>query len=104
MEILGITHARLSGLALERWNLPLPIRQSATFHHEPDRADEGNLHLSHVVYAADRLANELGHNIGQYFDQSARSETVFEKLGVGEAMPRILEEFETEFESVKAFF
>lgn len=104
MEMLGTTHAELSGLALERWNLPLPIRQSAAFHHDPDRADKGRLHLGHVVYAADRLANELGHNIGQYFDQSARADKVFDTLGVEGHMPRILEEFEGEFAAVKGFF
>jgi HD-like signal output (HDOD) protein len=103
MEMLGTTHAELSGLALERWNLPLPIRQSAAFHHDPDRADQGRLHLGHVVYAADRLANELGHNIGRYFDQSPRSDSVFDTFGVAEQMPRILQEFEMEFESVKGF-
>jgi HD-like signal output (HDOD) protein len=104
MEMLGTTHAELSGLALERWNLPLPIRESATFHHDPDRADEGRLHLSHVIYAADRLANELGHNISQYFDQSPRADDVFDTLGASDRMPGILEEFETEFDGVKGFF
>ncbi|HEY1206323.1 MAG: HDOD domain-containing protein [Bryobacteraceae bacterium] len=103
-EMLGTTHAELSGIALENWNLPLPIRRSAAFHHVPDRADEGRLHLSHVVYAADRLANELGNTIGQYFDQSARTDGVFDALGVAGQMPRILEEFEAEFESVKGYF
>lgn len=100
-EMLGTTHAELSGMALERWNLPLPIRQSATFHHIPDRADQRRLHLSHVIYVADRLANELGNNIGQYFDQAGRDDGVFEALGVADQMPRILEEFEAEFDSVK---
>ena len=104
MEILGTTHAELSGMALERWNLPLPIRQSAAFHHDPDRADDGALHLSHLIYAADRLANELGNSIGQYFDQSARVDGVFDALGVADQVPSILAEFETEFASVKGYF
>ncbi len=104
MEMLGATHAELSGLALERWNLPAAIRQSVAFHHDPDRADDGRLHLAHVIYAADRLANELGHNIGPYFDQSPRADGVFDSLGVGDQIPRILEEFDAEFESVKGYF
>jgi HD-like signal output (HDOD) protein len=104
MEVLGTTHAELSGMALERWNLPLPIRQSAIFHHDPDRADDGGLHLSHVIYAADRLANELGNSIGQYFDQSPRTDSVFDVLGVADQLPSILQEFEAEFNSVKGYF
>jgi HD-like signal output (HDOD) protein len=104
MEVLGTTHAELSGMALERWNLPLPIRQSAIFHLDPDRADDGGLHLSHVIYAADRLANELGNSIGQYFDQSPRTDSVFDVLGVADQLPSILQEFEAEFNSVKGYF
>jgi HD-like signal output (HDOD) protein len=103
-QMLGIAHAELSGIVLERWNLPLPIRQSAAFHHEPECADDGRLHLAHVIYAADRLANDRGYSIGQYFDRSSRNEAVFDTLGAAEQMPRILEEFQTEFESVKGYF
>ncbi|HXN46300.1 MAG TPA: HDOD domain-containing protein, partial [Bryobacteraceae bacterium] len=104
MEALGTTHAELSGMALARWNLPLPIRQSAMFHHDPDRADDGALHLSHVLYAADRLANELGNSIGPYFDQSERTDSIFDALGVAGEVPSILQEFEAEFNSVKGYF
>ncbi len=91
-------------MALERWNLPLPIRQSAAFHHDPDGADQGRLHLAHVVYAADRLANELGNTVSLYYDRSERADSVFDALGVAAQMPRVLEEFEAEFESVKGYF
>ena len=104
IEMLGTTHAEVSGTALERWNLPIASRESAAFHHLPDQADQGSLHLSHILYAADRLANELGNNIGPYFDQSERSNSVFDTLGVADQMPKILEEFEAEFGSVKGYF
>jgi len=104
METLGIGHAELSGVALERWNLPLPIQRAAAAHHNPDSAGQGGLHLAHIVYAADRLANELGHTTGEYFDQSPRDDAVFTALDVTDKIPRILEGFETEFEAVKGFF
>jgi HD-like signal output (HDOD) protein len=103
MEMLGTTHAELSGAALERWNLPAPIRLAAVFHHDPEEADHGRLHLGHVICAADRLANELGHQVSPYWGRSPRPEGVFETLDVGERMPRLLEEFEAEFAPVKAF-
>ena len=34
-------------------------------HHNPDLADEGRLHLSHVIDAADRLANELNYSVSE---------------------------------------
>lgn len=102
-QTIGTSHADLSGLALKRWNLPLPIQQSAAFHHLPDRADEGRLHLSHVVCAADRLANDCGHTTGYYFEPCGPVGSAWEALNLNERMPGILEEFRDEFETMKAF-
>jgi HD-like signal output (HDOD) protein len=102
-ETLAATHAELSGMALKRWNLPPPIQRAAVFHHAPDEADHGRLHLSHVVCAADRLVCELGYSVSPYWERSPRAEAVFQALDVGERMPRLLEEFAAEFAAVKAF-
>lgn len=103
METFGTTHAELSGMALARWNLPAPIRTAAVFHHTPGEADEGRLHLSHVVCAADRLACELGYPVNSHWERSPRPDAVFAMLGVDEKMPRLIEEFAAEFAAVKAF-
>jgi len=55
-----MSHAELSGAVLARWNLPEPIQEAARFHHSPEEAAGGDLHLSHLVRAADQLANDLG--------------------------------------------
>jgi HD-like signal output (HDOD) protein len=103
MQTIGATHADLSGLALARWNLPLPIQHSATFHHAPDRADEGRPHLSHVVCAADRLANDFGHCAGYYFEPCGPVGGAWAALNLDERMPRILEGFQDQFEKMNAF-
>jgi HD-like signal output (HDOD) protein len=104
LELTGVTHAELSGLALSRWNLPLPITRAAACHHTPEEADEGRLHLSYVVCAADRLANELGHSTSEHRDQPGQAESAFDALQLGDCAPKILDEFQLEFEVMKAFF
>ncbi len=103
-EVLGLTHAELSGVVLDRWNLPMPIERAVATHHDPDGAEEARLHLGHVVQAADRLSNECGHSTSEYRHDPEGRETAFEALGLGERAPRILDEFQLEFEVLKAFF
>lgn len=57
--ILGVRHADLSAAALERWNLPAPIREAVAGHH--DALGTGRIRLSGVVHLADAAANALGH-------------------------------------------
>lgn len=65
-ELLGITHAELSALALQKWNFPEPIRCGVALHHEAETAREvgkapaGTLTLAETVAAADRVAHQLG--------------------------------------------
>lgn len=87
--LLGVTHAELSGAALERWNLPAPIRDAVARHHEPEQ--EGR--LSAVVRAADEAANALGHSI-----VSGTTQPVAESL-----MP-LLGHFESEFDAMRKYF
>lgn len=87
LEVLGITHAELAGEALERWNLPAPIREAVSQHHRPGEAGT----LSWAVAEADAAANALGH-------------ALFAAGGaVDEAMLPLLPQFEVEFETMKSF-
>ena len=105
LDVIGLTHAELSAAALARWNIPSPIQKAAEFHHVPDLANRGELHLSHVVRAADRFANELGLTILPSTGEVENpSEECFRDLGLDEQIPRLREEFQTEFEFIRAFF
>lgn len=88
LEVLGITHAELAGEALERWNLPAPIRQAVARHHRP----EGPGTLSWAVAEADAAANALGHAL-----LSGGGD-------VNQTMLPLLPQFEIEFETMKSFF
>ncbi len=103
LHAIGTSHAELAGLVLARWNQPRPIQQAATFPHAPNGADEGRLHLSHAVCAADRLANDCGHSTGRYLEPSGPVAPVWEALDLAGRTARIIEAFEDEFETMKAF-
>jgi len=87
-KVLGITHAELSGAALERWNLPTPICEAVALHHTP----EGPGTLSWALAEADAAANALGHSI-----LAGGGE-------VNETMLPLLGQFEAEFEVMRKFF
>jgi HD-like signal output (HDOD) protein len=102
-EVLGITHAELSGLALARWNLPIPIQLATAFHHAPENADQGRRHLAHIIHAADALANSMGHSVRPQPESKPQTDPVA-VLGISDRLPATLEKFEVEFQSMKSFF
>lgn len=102
-EAIGITHAELSGLALARWNLPIPIQLATTFHHAPESADQGRRHLAHIVNAADALANSMGHCVQPQSEAKPQADPVA-ALGIADRLPAVMEKFEIEFQSMKSFF
>lgn len=104
-EIIGATHAALSGAALRKWNLPQPIQIAVAFHHAPAQANRGQLDLSHVVEAADQLAISLGHSLAFPERQpGGHAEALLAHLGLSEQVPELVAQFGPEFEALHAFF
>ncbi len=69
-RLLGITHAEISAMLCEKWNLQREIVRAVRFHHEPDspfNKDPANLEteklLAACVCVADGLANLCRVNI-----------------------------------------
>jgi len=103
--VLGVTHAEISGAILKKWKLPKPIQEGVEYHHTSDLADHGQLHLAHVVEAADCYVNSAGLGMPFYCHHPV---TVFadhsQKFGLSECALRVAETFKTEFEAVRTFF
>jgi HDOD domain-containing protein len=105
MEVAGVTHAEISGAILERWKLPQLIREGVAYHHSPDEADEGKLHLAHIIQAADHYVNTAGFGMPPYSHPPADSfENCYQKFGLKDRILKVAETFESEFEAVRAFF
>ena len=101
-SLLGVSPAEISGAIMKKWKLPEPIQQGVEFHHSPDEADRGKLHLAHVVEAADHYVNSFGLGMPFYrrhpvaaFDDCER------KFGLKECTLKVAETFKTEFEAVR---
>ncbi len=99
-EETGFAHAELSGAVLAHWNLPLPIQEAVLLHHAPG----GEPHLSWLVSAADRLANDLGHTLMPQPPVPEIPADCLDALGIGGELPSLLEQFETEFTALKQYF
>ena len=108
MQVLGMSHSRLSAEALAVWNLPEPIQVAVRYHCEPelDRTpiERGQVRLSLVLNAADRYVKGMGTCISLFEDQSDEGREALESLGLGERIPGILSEFDNEFSAIKAYF
>lgn len=110
-EALGVTHAELSALALEKWNLPKPIQLAAGFHHDPSAVPKTEYQdypftLAHVIHAADATVNQLG--ISCDLPPAQPPDTTrfpaLEALGLQDRIPKVMSEFQAEFEILKSMY
>jgi HD-like signal output (HDOD) protein len=107
-EVLGFTHAELSGDAMSVWNLPEEIRTAVTYHHDPELAPETEapISLSSLVAAADEFINAFGYTIETTSRISSTEHATkrLESLGLNQPLPDLLETFSTDFEAMRAMF
>lgn len=59
-DLVEVDHAELGALLLELWDIPRSITNAIRFHHDPE-ASLGEL-AAHVVYVANVVGHELGHD------------------------------------------
>jgi len=107
-EVLGITHAELSAEALAVWNLPESIQTAVRYHDnsklDPTILGPGELSLSMVLQAADHHAKGIGISVGLLEDQTVYQGPTLKSIGLGDQLPIVISEFETEFAVIKPYF
>ena len=105
LDVIGVTHAEISGAIMEKWKLPKPIQEAVAYHHSPDQANSGNLHLAHVIEASDHYVNAAGIGTPPYCQHPAASfEDSYRKPGLNDCILKVAGTFKTEFEAVRTFF
>jgi len=105
LEVLGVTHAEISGAILERWQLPKPIQEAVAYHHNPNQANGGEPHLAHIIEATDHYINTAGHGMQPYSHPHAASfDESYQKLGLNNCILKVAESFQTEFQAMRTFF
>jgi HD-like signal output (HDOD) protein len=104
-EVLGFTHAELSGEALKYWKLPEQIQTAVRDHHSsPAASVSGLIPLSHVVDAANQYTNSTGLSILLRNTDAADASAV-ELLGLdAEKLQSLLAEFREENNAMAVYF
>jgi len=63
-EILGIDHAEVGAILLQKWGLPAGIVEAVRWHHDPTAADSQNV-ITDIVHMADVLCLMAGFGVGR---------------------------------------
>jgi HD-like signal output (HDOD) protein len=79
--ILGINHAELGALLLEKWGIPAPIVNVVRYRLRPDESPDPDLALD-LVHVGDVIAKMTGIGMGIDGLQYAPSEAVFARLDI----------------------
>jgi len=79
--VLGINHAELGAILLERWSIPEPIVNIVRYRLRPDDCPERDLALD-LVHVGDVIAKMTGIGMGIDGMQYAPSQAVFERLAI----------------------
>jgi len=87
-EVLGVNHAEVGALLLEKWKLPQPLVSVVRYHLRPEEAPEPDLVLD-LVHIGNVLAKMIGVGLGLDGLNYAPSLMVAERLGL---TPEILDE------------
>ena len=107
-EVVQVTHAEMSRVVMEKWQLPLWIQEAVEYHHRPEQSPHdtgGALSLGQIVHAADLYVNEYGLEILPSKRQTAQAaDAAFEGIGLRGKLPEILEKFKSEFEGIRNLF
>jgi len=104
-SVIGLDHAELSASALAEWNLPEPIQKAVRYQWEPQHQTSDEVPLSRILNVTERIVNAQGIVVLAHNSTNPEPpEEILEPLGLGPRTPEIMERFQAEFDSIRAFF
>ena len=107
-QVLGMTHLELSAEALAVWNLPEPIQRAVRFAETPDLdptvLESDEIRLSRILNVADRYVRGTGTSLSLFEGSREDGQQALESLGLGDRLPVVLAEFQTEFSTIQSYF
>jgi putative nucleotidyltransferase with HDIG domain len=110
--VLGVTHAELSAAVVNSWKLPGEIELAVRCHHDPASATDGHADnpgsppsLAWLVHAANAAVKHAGFEAISSPERPPDDPLeLFETLSLGDQLPDILEQFQSQFQDVQAAF
>lgn len=112
-EVLGVTHSELSSAVVTSWKLPSEIELAVRYHHDPAAADPSDdsgeptspPSLAWLLFAANAAVKHAGFEaISSPLCPPEDPLKIFQKLSLGEQLPEILEQFQTQFKELQSAF
>ncbi len=94
-ELLGLDHARIAGMIMDRWNFPESISLPCTYHHSPTACHEPHQTGAMVVQLASFICHiaQIGH--------SGNPKAAF-SIAVRDGLALTTDDIKTEIDSLKA--
>jgi HD-like signal output (HDOD) protein len=89
-EVLGFTHADVSGRLLQQWNFPSNLVQVGRYYLFPSKGDPENADLLALVHTAKHLAIQTGVGLGVDAFWTHLEDTAIERLGLSEEDLRLV--------------
>lgn len=97
-RVLGLDHAELSAMAIERWKLPESVQEAVRKHHETSEPDgSGQVKLSDAVHQIDDCMNFLGMSILPPTVSDGSGPKPLEFPGIKFSNERVMKRFEDEW-------
>jgi putative nucleotidyltransferase with HDIG domain len=100
---LGLTHADVSGMLIDKWQMPNELRGPIVNHHGPAE-DKASQEMASIIHYANHLCHLKGSGCMQdevYAPFVAETEAF---LGLGKTQDELLAELETHIQEAEPFF
>lgn len=108
-EILGVNHAELGGIVVQRWGLPDSIVRAVHFHHDPDAHLEGDTHhpayqrICDLTHICDVIADGVEECHGEARWNELIQSGAWERLALqADRIDALAKQVEANFEAVLA--
>lgn len=102
-SIIGMSHADVSGMLIDKWQMPNELRNPIILHHSP-LEDKTSQDMACIVHYANHLCHLKGSGCMEKETFAAFTKEVEDVLGLGVAMEQLLEELEKQVQEAEPFF
>lgn len=102
-SLLGLTHADVSGMLVDKWQMPNELRGPIAFHHNPSE-DKTSQEMAGIIHYANHLCHLKGSGCMQGEVYAPFLTEIEALLGLGRTQEELLAELESHFQEAEPFF
>lgn len=102
-SILGMSHADVSGMLVDKWQMPNELKGPIVFHHSP-LEDKAAQDMACIVHYANHICHLKGSGCMENESYAPLIKDVETILGLGITAEQLLEEFEKHIQEAEPFF